>query len=153
MTKSHSDLSSASDEPSRIDAITNTLFGNQSGMWRLELAGEDRGAEISLLLGADGRDDCAIYGIRGDVDMVIGTDYVRGPKFTMYELGLLSVYDLGYYLVMANLSDIAGMRCAKCRRRYRVCRASNSLWKRNRILFARPMSHQSACCPRRCCLS
>ena len=29
------------------------------------------------------------------------------PKFRLYELGLLNEYDIDYYLVAANLSDIA----------------------------------------------
>jgi thiamine-monophosphate kinase len=40
---------------------------------------------------------------------VVGSDYVRGPKFALYELGLLSNFDIGYYLVAANVSDIAAM--------------------------------------------
>ncbi len=62
-----------------------------------------------LVLGADGRDDAAILGVTGDVDLVVASDYVRGPKFRLYELGLLAPYDLGYYLAIANLSDIAAM--------------------------------------------
>src|SRR5205823_3775557 len=38
-----------------------------------------------------------------------GSDYVRGSKFTLFELGHLSHYDLGYYLAIANFSDIAAM--------------------------------------------
>jgi thiamine-monophosphate kinase len=39
----------------------------------------------------------------------VGTDYVRGPKFALYELGLQSNFDIGYYVVAANVSDIAAM--------------------------------------------
>jgi thiamine-monophosphate kinase len=39
----------------------------------------------------------------------MGSDYVRGPKFALYEIGLLSNFDIGYYAVIANVSDIAAM--------------------------------------------
>lgn len=45
----------------------------------------------------------------GNAALVAGSDYVRGPQFTLYRAGLLSEYDLGYFLVAANLSDIAAM--------------------------------------------
>jgi len=47
--------------------------------------------------------------MRGNQDLVVGSDYVRGPKFRLYEYGLLNENDLGYYLVAANVSDIAAM--------------------------------------------
>ena len=40
---------------------------------------------------------------------MLGSDYVRGPKFRLYELGYLDEFDVGYYLAMANFSDIAAM--------------------------------------------
>lgn len=40
---------------------------------------------------------------------MVGSDYVRGPKFRLYEYGLLTEYDLGYYLAAANISDVAAM--------------------------------------------
>jgi thiamine-monophosphate kinase len=55
------------------------------------------------------KDDCAAYEIYKPITLVAGTDYVRGPKFVLYELGLLSKFDLGYYVVAANVSDIAAM--------------------------------------------
>lgn len=62
-----------------------------------------------LLAGADAKDDCAIFSIDGPLDIVAGSDYVRGPKFTLYELGVLTDFDIGYYVAVANLSDIAAM--------------------------------------------
>ncbi|MFI5954965.1 thiamine-phosphate kinase [Cryptosporangium sp. NPDC051539] len=62
-----------------------------------------------LTVGADRRDDCAVYDIGAPVTLVVGSDYVRGPKFVLHELGYLTDYDIGYYLVAANLSDIAAM--------------------------------------------
>ncbi|MFI0410441.1 thiamine-phosphate kinase [Actinomadura sp. 3N508] len=95
----------ASDEPTRLADIIAPMFGGQSG-WSQRLQG---GARAELLAGADAQDDCAVFGIDGPMEIVMGSDYVRGPKFQLYELGHLSNYDIGYYLAMANLSDIAAM--------------------------------------------
>lgn len=67
------------------------------------------GVEIQLAAGASAGDDCAVLALSGEVDLLATTDYVRGPKFSLYERGLLSYYDLGYYLAVANLSDVAAM--------------------------------------------
>lgn len=64
---------------------------------------------VALILGAAEGDDAALFRLHGDIDLVATTDYVRGTKFALYELGHLTLYDLGYYLVVANLSDIAAM--------------------------------------------
>lgn len=95
-----------SDEPSRVASITSGLFGSQSGN---PLAHLPNGTSVVLEGGADRRDDAAWFTADGPVTIVAASDYVRGPKFMLYELGLLSNYDLGYYLVGANLSDIAAM--------------------------------------------
>lgn len=54
-------------------------------------------------------DDCAVLGPFGDKDLVVGSDYVRGTKFLLYEEGLLSLRDVGRFLVTANASDLAAM--------------------------------------------
>lgn len=99
------DSKTVSDEPSRLAEIVSPMFGGQSG-WTQEL---QDGARIELLAGADAQDDCAVFRVCGPMEIVLGSDYVRGPKFQLYELGHLSNYDLGYYLATANLSDIAAM--------------------------------------------
>lgn len=76
-----------------------------SGGWSATLA---NGASIGLVTGASARDDCAVYSLPG-MDLVIGSDYVRGTGFSMYEQGQMSYYDTGYYLAVANLSDVAAM--------------------------------------------
>ncbi|MBW0273066.1 hypothetical protein ATM97_23565 [Nocardia sp. MH4] len=58
------------------------------------------------------QDDCAAFQISGEQTIVFGSDYVRGTKFSLYELGLLSNYDIGWYLAGANLSDVAAMGAA-----------------------------------------
>lgn len=94
-----------SDEPTRLRSVIETLFGGQSGtdLWK------SGSASARLALGAGDQDDCAVIEMSGNASLVAGSDYVRGPQFTLYRAGLLSEYDLGYFLVVANLSDIAAM--------------------------------------------
>jgi thiamine-monophosphate kinase len=94
-----------SDEPTRVDSIVARFFSNQSGTGLARVGS----TVITLALGADKKDDCAVIDISGPVSLVFGSDYVRGPKFALYELGLLDNYDIGYYLIVANISDIAAM--------------------------------------------
>lgn len=94
-----------SDEPKRVDQIVSRFFSAQSGT---QLANIDS-TKIGLTLGADKKDDCAVLDISGPVTLVFGSDYVRGPKFYLYERGLLNNFDIGYYLIVANVSDIAAM--------------------------------------------
>jgi thiamine-monophosphate kinase len=77
----------------------------RSGEWSATLA---NGASIELVTGASARDDCAVYSLPG-MDLVVGSDYVRGVGFSMYENGQMSYHDVGYYLVVANISDVAAM--------------------------------------------
>lgn len=95
----------ASDEPTRLANIVSRMFSGQSG-WTRELQDQ---AKVELLAGVDSQDDCAVFRIDGPMEMVLGSDYVRGPKFQLYESGYLSNYDIGYYLATANFSDIAAM--------------------------------------------
>lgn len=63
----------------------------------------------SVVLDASQLDDAAVIRSVGSVEFVVASDYVRGPEFTMYKLGHLTLYDLGYYLAVANISDLAAM--------------------------------------------
>lgn len=94
-----------SDEPTRVKQIVTRFFKDQSGTPLARVESSD----VVLSIGADHRDDCAVLDVHGPMSLVFGSDYVRGPKFALYERGLLSNYDLGYYLVIANVSDIAAM--------------------------------------------
>lgn len=94
-----------SDEPTRIGHLVQRYFLGQSGA---QIAIESL-ADVVLTDGADKGDDCTVFEIQRPVTLVAGSDYVRGPKFILYEIGLLSNYDIGYYVVVANLSDIAAM--------------------------------------------
>ncbi|GAA0581439.1 thiamine-phosphate kinase [Streptomyces crystallinus] len=93
-----------SDEPTRVRQLVSEFLTDQSGT---SLGGD--GLEVRLTAGADARDDCAVYDLSSPMSLVVGSDYVRGPKFVLYELGLLSGFDIGYYLAVANISDIAAM--------------------------------------------
>ncbi|MGM1064611.1 thiamine-phosphate kinase [Saccharothrix sp. Mg75] len=96
-----------SDEPTRLANTVVRIFSNQvdafSPVVRLDRS------KVELIAGADAQDDCAIFRFSGEHDLVVGSDYVRGPKFRLYEMGYLDEYDLGYYLASANISDIAAM--------------------------------------------
>jgi thiamine-monophosphate kinase len=96
-----------SDEKDRIRDIVLAVVGEAS----FDPPNLEDGS-VQLVLGADARDDCAVLRFDGSIELVATTDYVRGPKFSMYELGLLDEYDLGYYLAIANLSDVAAMGAA-----------------------------------------
>ncbi|RCG31531.1 thiamine-phosphate kinase [Sphaerisporangium album] len=100
------DLTDISDEPTRLANIIGSVFAGQSKNWSTRLSG---GEEVELKVGADAQDDCAVFHLDGQQDIVLGSDYVRGAKFMLYELGHLNEYDVGYYLAMANFSDIAAM--------------------------------------------
>ena len=96
-----------SDEPTRLANTVVPLFGHQIDTFD-QVAWPDQ-SRVDLLAGVDAQDDCAVFRFHGDHELVVGSDYVRGPKFRLYEMGYLDEYDLGYYLVAANLSDIAAM--------------------------------------------
>ncbi|SDO95808.1 thiamine-phosphate kinase [Lentzea jiangxiensis] len=96
-----------SDEPTRLANVIMNLFRDQSVATKQVVA--DEGSTVDLIAGADAQDDCAVFRMSGDQELVVGSDYVRGPKFRLYEMGHLTEYDLGYYLAAANVSDIAAM--------------------------------------------
>lgn len=65
--------------------------------------------EITATVGVKERDDCAVVKWGGDVDLIIGSDFVRGEGFLLFEMGLLTRAQIGYYLIGANASDLAAM--------------------------------------------
>ena len=62
-----------------------------------------------IKVGVDGADDCAVLKLDAEHDLVVGSDFVRGEGFALFKAGLLTRADIGYYLVGANISDIAAM--------------------------------------------
>jgi thiamine-monophosphate kinase len=67
------------------------------------------GGAVRLVVDANDADDCAVYDLPGNLSLVVGMDFVRGTKFTLFRENYLSYFDIGYYLVVANLSDVAAM--------------------------------------------
>ncbi|MEO1053379.1 MAG: thiamine-phosphate kinase [Bacteroidota bacterium] len=77
---------------------------------RLRLLKEILKPSISeSILGVESMDDAALVRISDEESLVIASDFIRGSGFYLFTLGYLSYYDVGYYLVSANLSDIAAM--------------------------------------------
>jgi len=60
-------------------------------------------------IGVAALDDCAVIPMGSDRDLVVGSDFVRGEDFHLFKKGYLSRRDIGYYLVGANVSDLAAM--------------------------------------------
>lgn len=94
-----------SDEPSRVAQLVSSFLSGQSG----SVITDGSTSLATLVVGADEKDDCAVFNLAGPVSLVVGSDYVRGPKFALYEAGLLTNFDIGYYVVAANVSDVAAM--------------------------------------------
>jgi thiamine-monophosphate kinase len=67
------------------------------------------GSGLEASVGLQSLDDCAVIPIGDTCDLVIGSDFVRGEDFYMFRLGLMNWEHAGYYLVAANLSDLAAM--------------------------------------------
>ncbi len=63
----------------------------------------------AVLVGVENQDDAAVVRLREEVSLVISSDFIRGTGFYLFQLGYLNHFDVGYYLVVANLSDIAAM--------------------------------------------
>src|SRR5437762_3018688 len=89
-----------SGEHQRLELIRTLLRGQSSFSTNLP---------VSLAVRAEDQDDCAVYDFSDNLSLVVGMDFVRGTGFKLFQEGLLDYFDLGYYLVVANLSDIAAM--------------------------------------------
>jgi thiamine-monophosphate kinase len=89
-----------SDEPRRLEIIRDILTSQPS---------YNPVSPVQLVAGVRDADDCAVYDIQENLSFVVGTDFVRGTYFTLFRELYLDYFDIGYYLVVANLSDIAAM--------------------------------------------
>lgn len=67
-----------------------------------------------VICGVGEMDDAALIEISPDYSLVITSDFVRGSGFYLFTLGHLNYFDVGYYLVTANVSDIAAMGARPC---------------------------------------
>lgn len=54
-------------------------------------------------------DDCALIKIDEEDSFAITSDFVRGTGFLPFQRGYMSYYDVGWYLIGANLSDLASI--------------------------------------------
>jgi thiamine-monophosphate kinase len=91
-----------STEERRIRAIVD--------LWRSVPTPSCAGLEATGGLAA--LDDCAVIPLDNQRDLVIGTDFVRGEGFHLFQRGYLTWRDVGYYLAAANASDLAAMGAA-----------------------------------------
>lgn len=66
-------------------------------------------AGISAIVGLQELDDCAVMPLNSKKDIVIGTDFIRGTGFYLFKKKIMDWKDIGYYLIGANVSDIAAM--------------------------------------------
>ena len=53
--------------------------------------------------------DCAVIDFSGEASSGLGFHGRPWFQICLFELGLLSYYDIGYFLVAANISDVAAM--------------------------------------------
>lgn len=64
---------------------------------------------FKLIYDLHDQDDCATFDYGSDNYFVVCSDFVRGPGFHLFKLGIMNYFDCGYYVIMANISDIAAM--------------------------------------------
>jgi thiamine-monophosphate kinase len=72
---------------------------------RFPVAGDSQSATVGLT----DLDDGAVLPMCDGTDLVVCSDFVRGTGFDLFQLGLLTWEDIGFYLVGANASDLAAM--------------------------------------------
>jgi len=75
----------------------------------LKLLASGRVRRPGVVEGVDDQDDCAVLALPAGRELCATTDFVRGTGFTLHKLGHLSFADLGRYVVVANVSDLAAM--------------------------------------------
>ena len=74
-----------------------------------DILADEHHKDSIVQVGVKQLDDAAVIKIAGGMSLVIASDFVRGSGFFLFELGHLNYFDVGYYLVVANLSDLAAM--------------------------------------------
>lgn len=74
-----------------------------------DIVADEHRSNSLVQIGVKQLDDAAVVKIADGTSLVIATDFVRGSGFYLFELGYLNYFDVGYYLVVANLSDLAAM--------------------------------------------
>lgn len=85
----------ASSETSRLKTITRAFIN-----W----SGDER-----VIVGAAELDDAAVLNIPQGMQLVTSSDFTRGSGFDLFQAGHMTYEDIGYYNIIANLSDLAAM--------------------------------------------
>jgi thiamine-monophosphate kinase len=62
----------------------------------------------NCIVGLGAPDDAAVLQFSNS-KIVISSDFIRGTQFDLFKSGHMNYFDIGYYLVVANISDIAAM--------------------------------------------
>ena len=65
--------------------------------------------QVPTIVGLAEPDDAAVVATGGAESVILTTDFIRGTEFLLFKAGHLDYFDLGYYLVASNVSDIAAM--------------------------------------------
>jgi thiamine-monophosphate kinase len=86
-----------SDESVRLNILKNILADTNDNLSQ------------NVIVSVESMDDAALIRISDEQSLVIASDFVRGSGFYLFELGYLNYFDVGYYLIAANVSDIAAM--------------------------------------------
>lgn len=73
------------------------------------IATPNKQESFDIVVSMSDKDDAALIDIKQASSIVVSSDYIRGRQFDLYKQGHLNYFDLGYYLVCANLSDLAAM--------------------------------------------
>ena len=89
------DIQNQTGEHQRIEMLLKCFKGNQLNM------------HSNCIIGLGSPDDAAV--IQSNNKMVIATDFIRGTQFDLFKSDHMNYFDIGYYLVIANISDIAAM--------------------------------------------
>lgn len=98
-------MPAVSDEKERVGWLTSSLNSAKNSKTDSDLSR----LGVHYKTGAVEADDCAVIDVTSPISIVPGTDYVRGPKFHLYEEGYLGDREIGRYCVTANASDLAAM--------------------------------------------
>ncbi|MGD0129249.1 MAG: thiamine-phosphate kinase [Terriglobia bacterium] len=85
-----------SDEMVRLDTLRDILT-----------SGRGPREDSVIQVGVNDMDDAALIKISDEDSLVITSDFVRGSGFYLFTMGYLNYFDVGYYVIIANLSDLA----------------------------------------------
>lgn len=91
-------------ESALLQQIILPLFAQQ----KYEPHSFDNDMKVQIAKGVETFDDCAVIDI-GSISITLGMDYIRGTGFSLFKNNVMNHEDIGYFLAIANISDIAAM--------------------------------------------